>query len=302
MERPIAVANRSGVSSAKPRKRRTKVRPFSAFEYAMLMAVVLVATVPLAWTALTSLKPEDQIFLYPPTILPSSFTLDNFRHLFVQTHFATYLLNSSYVSSATTLMTIVLGTIGAYSFARFQTKHRYLRLLGQLSLVAYMLPAILLVVPIALLVYDFGLGANLSALVFVYTATSLPFALWILRSYFFGVSVELEEAAMVDGCTRFGAFIRVVIPQAVPGIIATAIFVFNGIWQEYLFASILLQGDPNSLTLSIGLSHFINPSGDVFEWGVLMAASVVMTVPVIVLFTLAQKQLVGGATLGAIKG
>lgn len=293
----------AGVVPRSPTERVHKAwrrRPFTVFEYAMLAMVLVVADGPLAWIAVNSFKPESEIYAYPPTLLPIPFTLDNFHQLFVQTSFGSFLLNSSIVSIATTVLTLVVGTIGAYAFARFAARHLYLRALSELSLVAYMLPAILLVVPISLIVTQLGL-VDLTALVVVYTATLLPFALWILRSYFFGVSVELEEAAMVDGCTRFGAFRHVVLPQAAPGIISTGIFVFNTAWQEYLFASILLSGNPDTQTLSIGVAALSNLNNS-FVWGILMAASVVMTVPVIVLFMLAQRQLVGGLTVGAVKG
>ena len=186
----------------------------------------------------------------------------------------------------------------AYSFTRF--RFRFLRGVGELSLFAYMVPPILVLVPIAQILTGLRLSNNLLALIVLYTATLLPFALWVLRSYFHGITVELEQAAMVDGCTRFGAFIRVVVPQAVPGLISTAVFTFNAAWSEYLFASTLMTS-PKSLTLSPGLALLLDQTG-VYSWGVLMAGSVIVVAPVVVLFVIAQKQLVGGLGEGAVKG
>jgi multiple sugar transport system permease protein len=227
-------------------------------------------------------------------------TLESFQKLFTSSPFETYLANSALVSSSATLLTVVMGTIGAYAFARFEQRFLFLRVLGWLSLLAYMLPSILLVVPIAVIVSWFGLANSLAALVLIYSATLLPFALWILRSYFSGVAVHLEEAAMIDGATRFGAFYRVVVPLAVSGVISVAVFIFNAAWGEYLFASILIS-DPSRLTLSLGLTNLL-VQGEVFSWGELMAGAVVTTVPVVVLFAIAQRQLVTGLGEGAVRG
>jgi ABC-type glycerol-3-phosphate transport system permease component len=280
---------------------RLTVAPFTAFQYGILIAVVLVADLPLVWIVVTAFRPDQDLTAYPPLLFPSRLTFDHFRHLFTSTLFGTYFVNSAFVASTATLLTMVVGTMGAYTIARFQARYVYLRALAQMSLLAYLVPPILLLVPITQIIGVLGLANNLTALVLVYSATLLlPFALWILRSYFHGVSAELEEAAMVDGCTRFGAFRRVVLPQAASGLITTAVFTFNAAWQEYLYASILLS-DPKSETLSFGVSQLVQ--ADFFiSWGQLMAASVIITIPVIVLFTIAQRQLVGGIGSGAVKG
>jgi ABC-type glycerol-3-phosphate transport system permease component len=279
-------------------RRSIRPGPFRLGQYGLLLVVLAIADLPLLWIVLTAFKRDQEIVAFPPTIIPKEFTLDNFENLFLISPFSSYLTNSLTVAVATTVLTVALGTIAAYSFTRF--RFRFLRGVGELSLFAYMVPPILVLVPIAQILTGLRLSNNLLALIVLYTATLLPFALWVLRSYFHGITVELEQAAMVDGCTRFGAFIRVVVPQAVPGLISTAVFTFNAAWSEYLFASTLMT-TPKSLTLSPGLALLLDQTG-VYSWGVLMAGSVIVVAPVVVLFVIAQKQLVGGLGEGAVKG
>ena len=168
--------------------------------------------------------------------------------------------------------------------------------IGEIALFAYLIPPILLLVPIARLVGLAGLANSRAALLVIYTANMLPFGLWVLRAHFLGIAADLEEAAMIDGCSRFGAFARVIIPQAVPGLISAGVFTFNASWSEYLYASTLLNS-PDKLTLSPGLAMLMDQT-DVYSWGVLMAGSVIMVLPLVLQFALAQQQLVGGP-LGA---
>jgi len=289
-------ASRRGVRAVASRTSRRR-RPRLGL-YALLALTIIATDAPLVWMFLSSLKPDTENAAYPPTILPKTVTLANYENLFQISQFGTYLRNSFLVASAATLVTIVVGLTAAYSLSRF--RFWFLRGLGELSLFAYMIPPILILVPIARIITGLGLGNNLLALVILYSATLLPFALWVLRSYFNGIPLDLEHAAMIDGCTRFGAFYRVVVPQALPGIISTGIFTFNAAWSEYLFASTLMTS-PSKTTLSPGLALLFDQTG-VYSWGVLMAGSVLVTVPVILLFIVAQRQLVEGFGEGALKG
>lgn len=290
-------APRPEAPEPRPAPAQPRIKPFRMFQYLCLGVIVLIADIPLVWVVVSALKPDEEIAAYPPTLYPHDPTLANFRDLFTISDFGTYLANSALVAVAATALTVVLGTFAAYSLSRFTIPG--LRWAGELSLFAYIVPPILVLVPTARLVASLGLANNLTALVVLYTAILLPFALWTLRSYFHGLTVELEEAAMVDGCTRFGAFRRVVIPQALPGIIATSVFTFNAAWSEYLFASTLMA-DPAQLTVSPGLALLMDQTG-VYSWGVLMAAATVVVLPVIVLFVFAQKFLTGGMSEGAVK-
>lgn len=297
LDRTLMQARADRLSVRASLRRAFRPRPFRMLQYALLALVLMVSDIPLLWIVLTAFKPDQETAQYPPTILPHTITLDNFTRLFSELPFGTYLLNSMLVTIATTILTVVLGMFAAYSFSRF--RFRFLRGIGEVSLFAYMVPPILVLVPIAQIVGALHLTNNLMSLVVIYTATLLPFALWVLRSYFHGLTIELEQAAMVDGCTRLGAFLRVVVPQATPGLISTGVFTFNAAWSEYLFASTLMT-TPSQLTLSPGLTLMVDQN--VVSWGVLMAASVVVVLPVILLFVVAQKQLVTGLGEGALKG
>jgi len=285
-------------SGAASRAWRIRLRRGRLVQYALLVVAVGLTALPLLWMVLSSIKPDRENAAYPPTLWPRSITLGNYQDLFRVSDFSSYLQNSTFLATATTALTLLLATLAAYAMTRFS--FRLLRGLGELSLLAYMVPPILLLVPIARIVTGLHLANSLPALVIVYTANLLPFGLWILRSYFEGVPIELEQAAMVDGCTRFGAFHRVVVPQAVPGIISTGIFTFNAAWSEYLFASTLLNGG-DKMTLSPGLALLMDQTG-VYSWGMLMAAATLVTLPVIALFVVAQKQLVNSWGEGALKG
>ena len=276
-------------------RRRGRLARFG--QYVLLVAVAVVMIAPLVWMVLSSVKPDREIIAYPPTILPEEVTVQAYRNLFRVADFGVYLRNSLVVSVLTTAATLAAGLTAAYALSRF--RFRYLRPLEELSLFAYMVPPILLLVPIARIVGNLNLANNLAALVLLYTATLLPFALWVLRSYVNGISLDLEHAAMVDGATRFQAFRHVVVPQAIPGVISTGVFTFNAAWSEYLFASTLLTS-PDKRTLSPGLTLLFDQTG-VYSWAILMAACVLMVVPVIVLFTIVQRQFVGGLGEGALK-
>lgn len=267
-------------------------------QYAALVLVVLGSMVPLYWILVNAIRPDREIASYPPTFLPRSFTLQHFTDLFEVYGFQQYLVNSMVVSTTATAAALVLGVMAAYAMSRF--RYRLVRSVGELSLLAYLLPPILVLVPITQIIIGNGFGDNRVALAILYAATLLPFALWILRSYFTGFGIETEEAAMIDGCTRFGAFLRVVLPQALPGIVSTAIFTFNAAWSEYLFASTLMTSNdklPANPAVFLLMGHMGTES-----WGLLMAAAVTIILPVLVLFFMAQRWLVTGLTDGAVKG
>lgn len=281
-----------------PARRRRAWRPLRLAQYTVLLGLLAASDLPLVWILATAFKPDTEIVRYPPTLLPHAPTLANFTNLFTISDFGAYLSNSLIVSGVTTAATVVFGMLAAYSVSRF--RFAFVRGLGEFALFAYLVPPILVVVPITQIVIRLHLADNLAALVVIYTAILLPFALWLLRSYFHGLSVEIEQAAMVDGCTRFGAFRRVVVPQAIPGLISTGIFTFNAAWSEYLFASVLLPS-PDRRTLSPGLALLMNQTG-VYSWGLLMAGAVIVVLPVLVLFVVAQRSLISGWGAGALAG
>lgn len=270
-----------------------------AAQYALLALVSCVMAGPLVWMILSAFKPDTETSAYPPTFLPAHPTLANFGSLFKISPFATFYVNSIIASGTAAVLTIIVSSLAAYAITRFS--YRLFEALAGLGLIAYMLPSILVVVPVVEIAQTLHATDSVPAIAVLYTAYFVPFGLWLLRSYFAGIPIELEEAAMVDGATRFIAFRRVVLPQALPGIIATAIFTFSVAWNEYLYASVLLYS-PQHQTLSAGLAVFLIGQLDSYSWGVLMAGGTLMTVPVIIMFIFFQRQLVAGWGGGAVKG
>lgn len=237
-----------------------------------------------------------EFFVYPPHLVPHSFTLQHYRTLLTETSFLIWVKNSLLVASVTTAFVVTVASIAAYSLTRFRYPGR--TLFARLVLLIYMFPPILLVIPFYIILVKMGLNDSLIALAFSYTSYSLPFSLWLLWEYFKTIPIDLEEAARIDGATRFQAFFKIVIPLAMPGIIATAIFGFIWAWVEYLYAMVLISSEGNK-TLTLGLSALI--FNVKLRWDLMIAASVLMTLPVMILFALVQRQLVMGFTAGAVK-
>lgn len=272
--------------------------PFRVLQYLMMLAVVAVSVGPLLWVLFNAIRPDSEIAAYPPTFLPKDLTLEHFVALFTVYRFGPYILNSLVISLVATAGVLVVASLAAYAMARFD--YRLIRAVGELSLLAYLVPPIVVLVPVTQLLFGAGLGDNRAALTLLYVAILLPFGLWILRSYFQGFTVDIEEAAMIDGCTRFQAFLRVVLPQARPGLISTGIFTFNAAWSEYLFASTLMTTNaklPANPAIFLLMGHM-----GVTSWGVLMAAALMIVAPVVVLFIISQRWLVAGLGEGAVKG
>jgi ABC-type glycerol-3-phosphate transport system permease component len=260
--------------------------------------VVLAIAFPLFWMLSTALKPNDETFALPPTLLPAHPTLEQFRRLLTETPFATFFLNSVIVGLCTTVLVVSVAVLGAYGLVRFRFPGR--ELIAHLVLFTYLLPAVLLLLPLYLIISRLGLANSLAGLVIAYTTFALPFALWLLRSFIAAIPIDMEEAAMVDGASRMRAFVEVVVPQALPGIISTALFTFILSWNEYLYAMVFINVD-TSKTLPPGVLTMLNQNQNV-EWALLMAASVLMSVPVLVGFSFLQSHLTRGFGAGAVKG
>ena len=261
-------------------------------------SLVLLIAFPLLWMILTSIKPQSELFLIPPAFLPDQTTFEHYRRLLNETPFLTYMRNSVWLAVGTTLLVVVVGTLGAYSLVRFSYPGR--EGLARLVLFTYLLPSVVLIIPLYLLMQRAGLGNTLTSLVIAYTSFALPFALWLLRSFMAAIPEDLESAAMIDGASRMGAFVDVILPQAVPGIISTALFTAILAWNEYLYALVLVNSD-EARPLTTGVMSMLVTSFNI-EWSLLMAASVMMSVPLIVAFTFLQKYLTRGFGAGAIKG
>lgn len=267
---------------------------FNVFAWAVVLTIVL----PLLWMVLTSLKPQSELFLIPPTLIPGEITFEHYRRLLTETPFLTYMRNSGILAAGTTLIVIVIATLGAHSLVRFSYPGR--DRLARLVLFTYLLPSVVLIIPLYFLMIWAGLANTLASLIIAYTTFALPYALWLLRSFMAAIPDDLEAAAMVDGATRMQAFVDVILPQAVPGIVSTALFTAILAWNEYLYALVLVNSD-EVRPLTTGVINMLVTSFNI-EWSMLMAASVMMSVPLIVVFVFLQRFLTRGFGAGAVKG
>jgi ABC-type glycerol-3-phosphate transport system permease component len=272
----------------------------SAHGQAIVIAalVLLIFTAfPFAWMISTAFKESREIFVTPPTLWPRDFTTDNLARLFEETRFLTYFKNSLVVSLSTVATTLLFSTPAAYSLTRFRFYGR--EKVAALILFTYMFAPIMIIIPFYVMVRFLGLTNTHVGLVMAYTAFCLPFNLWMLRTFFQSIPVEIEEAAMIDGASRFQAVIRVVLPLALPGIVATGIFTFILAWNDYIFARVLLSADELK-TLPVGIADLYNAS--VVDWGMIMAAGLLVIAPVAGVFVFIQKYLVAGWGAGGVKG
>jgi multiple sugar transport system permease protein len=282
---PIGCANRSW----SPALRRVAL-------YATLALVAVAIVFPVYWMVTISLKLPREIYRLPG-LWPQAPTLENYRELIVERGFLINIRNSLVVAGATTLASVGMSTLAAFSIVRF--RYRFKGLVGRLILFAYLTPTSLLFIPLSVIVARLRLGDTLYGLVIVYLTFSVPLSTWLLIGYFRGVPAELEEQAMVDGTTRLGAMLRILLPLSLPGLAAVGIFTFTAAWNELLLALIFITNE-NRRTVPLGLQYLI--TGDVFLWGPIMAGAVLSALPVIVLYFLAQRYMVQGLTAGSVKG
>lgn len=275
--------------------RRTLIRlGYNLFVWALILAIVF----PLFWMIVTSLKPQYELFRRPPGILPETVTFEHYRRLLTETPFLNYFANSVILSVSTTLLVVAIATLGAYSLVRFAYRGR--ETLALLVLFTYLLPSVVLIIPLYLLMVALGISNTLFSLVLAYTTFALPYALWLLRSFMAGIPEDLESAALVDGASRLGAFRDVILPQLLPGIISTALFTFILSWNEYLYALVLVNSE-SARPLTTGVMSMLISAFNI-EWSLLMAASVMMSLPLIVIFTFLSGYLTRGFGAGGVKG
>lgn len=278
---------------------RRTVRRIAARTLLALAAAVLVlqAVGPLLWMAATSLKPPGEIFSEPPSLIPDEPTLDNFHRLFTGTSFLVYFRNSVVVSGLAVVLTLLVGSVGAYSLTRYRYPGR--EQIAGLVLCTYMLAPIMIVIPFFVLARRLGIENTHLVLVLAFVSFCLPFALWLLRAFFETIPIELEEAAWVDGADRPRALLHVVVPLALPGMIATGIFTFILAWNDYIFTRILISSDELK-TLPVGVQDLFHAA--LIDWGLIMAAGVLITIPALAFFVAVQRHLVAGWGSGGLKG
>jgi multiple sugar transport system permease protein len=261
------------------------------------VAAVAFAITPLVWMILTSVKSNREI-TQDGTLLPSAVTIGNYVSLFSGREFTSYLANSVIVTSLSVAIALALGTMAAYALARFRLWGGLDRYVGFSLLMVRLLPPIAIVIPIFLVAQQLGLLNTLLGLIVVYATFNVTIVVWMMESFFREIPIDLEEAAMVDGDTRFTAFRRIVLPLAAPGLVATGIFAAITTYNEFLFA-LVLTSTPSAETMPIGAATLIGRIN--VDWGAMSAAGVIGALPIVIFSVFVQRHLVRGLTMGAVK-
>lgn len=262
-----------------------------------ILAYIVFALFPLFWLLRVSVTPNDLLYSEGVRMWPSHATLDHYRYVIENSAFPTFFKNSVIVAGSTALAVTVLSSLSGYALSRFRFKGKYW--IVALMLITQMFPLVMLVAPIFKMLSPLGLTNSLTGLVIVYTAFNVPFATFLMQSFFDGIPKDLEEAAMIDGASRFTAFRQIILPLTLPGIAATLGFVFTAAWSELLFALMLISGN-QSATFPVGLLTFVSKFS--VDFGQMMAAGVLALIPACLFFLLIQRYLVQGLTAGAVKG
>ncbi|WP_108396064.1 carbohydrate ABC transporter permease [Devosia submarina] len=279
-------------------------RPIDGWRWAgrIFLTLLLIFTVmPMIWMLITSLKTGFAAMQYPPQWWPTEPTLGNYTRLLDPTNsvgqeFLRYFWNSLWVSTLTTILAIVVAVPAAYAFSRFRFPGRTVLFFA--VLLRNMFPAVIFLVPLFILMRWLGLVNTHGSLVLTYLTFGLPLAIWLLKGFYDNIPIQLEQAARIDGATRLQAFLFIVMPLSTPGIIATAIYSFIGAWNEYIYAYTFLTRH-DQMTLPVGIQRFFSENAT--DWPGLMAATFMMSVPVVVLFLVLQKYFVRALTEGAVK-
>ena len=263
----------------------------------VVLAVVTFAIGPIVWTVLTSFKTEDEIVSRDFRFLPTSLTFDNYVTLWERSGYPNLLLNSAIVTGMTVLMSLTIGTVASYSISRYRFRGRSSLMI--FYLVIRMFPFTLLLIPLFIMLRNLGLFDTHFGLALTYTTFLLPLCVWMLKGFFDGIPPDLEEASRVDGSTRLGALMRIVLPLARQGIAATTVFLAIGAWNEYVWALLLTTAN-GARTWPVGLQLMVGEFQ--MPWGVLSASGIISIIPIIIGFAIVQRALVSGLMTGGVKG
>jgi multiple sugar transport system permease protein len=266
-------------------------------QWSVLGTALVVVVFPLYWMLLTAFDPPTLSYSAQISLWPKRITMAAFSQLLREYDFIRWMWNSAVVATISTLLAVVVGTLAAYSLARLRYPGR--GFLAGTFFLAYIFPATLLVVPVFVILSVLGLTDDYIGLVMSYLIFTVPFCTWMLRAYLTGIPPELEEAALVDGANRIQAMLLIILPLAAPGVAAATIFAFTLSWNEYLYAFILMT-DSTKMTLSPGMTKLV--FGDIFLWGMIMSGATMMSLPVVILYFVAQRFVVSGLTAGSVKG
>lgn len=265
--------------------------------YFILVIFCVIAIYPISQVVTISLRPSDRLLSTSLEIIPENATFDNYVRLFAEQPFLLWMWNSIFVSAVVTITGVVLASMTGYAFSRYQFVGKQFGLLSLLT--TQMFPATMLLLPLYIMLIKLGLINTYLGVIVIYSATALPFTIWTMKGYYDTIPTSLEEAARIDGCNQFQAFYKVILPLAAPALVITALFSFMTAWAEYIVAAQILQ-DSKLWTLPLGLKSF--ESNMSTEWGLYGASSLIVTVPVVILFLSLSKYLVSGLTLGSVKG
>ena len=251
---------------------------------------------PLYWIVITSIKPNLLIYR-EPQLFPSQVTLDHFAFVLGQTPFLQYIRNSVSVTLVTTCLAMVIGTLAAYAIVRLSFAGR--RWVARSVVVTYLVPGSLLFIPMFQVIYSIGLIDNIVGLMLTYLTFTVPFATWMMIAYFRNIPTELDDAALVDGCSRLQALVWIMVPIALPALAVVALFAFTLSWNEFLYALVFIGSDSQK-TLTVGLIGLV--PGDTFPWGPMMAASLLGALPPTLVYLVSQRWVVSGLAAGGVKG
>jgi multiple sugar transport system permease protein/raffinose/stachyose/melibiose transport system permease protein len=277
--------------------KRRFLRVKHIWAYPVLMGALYFSLFPFLWMVTSAIKPDIELFTTMGSIIPRHISFHNFEFVWSYTPFATYLRNSLKVAVLTVIIGGIVAIPGGYALARF--KFPGSKIYGTFLLMTQMFPGVLLVIPLFIILQILHFSNTHISIILIYSATTLPFCVWMMRSFFETIPIEIEEAAIVDGCSRLEALFRVILPISSPGIATIFVYTFLVAWNEFLFGFVFLQKQ-NLFTLSIGMAAFMDEQG--VQWGWLMAAATLTTVPVFILFILMQRFIVKGLVMGAVKG
>jgi len=262
----------------------------------LLIVFLTVALFPIYWTFITSIKSSEEIFAIVPTFFPRNLVWSGYSTLFLKTRFVKNLMNSMFVSLTVSTMSILVSMLAAYAIARIYFRGR--KVISKGIFYAYLMPKTVLFIPVYILVTSIGLADSIWCLVFIYPSITIPYATWMLVSYFKSIPYDIEEAAIVDGCGRLGSMFKIVFPLAMPGIISTFIFSFTICWSEYLYALVIITKNSQK-TVSLGLADMI--VGDLVNWGPLMGGAIIASLPIVILYLVASKYLINNMVAGGVK-
>lgn len=294
MARFSMLQDRPNAHGAARRATKMQIDPFSVLVYMFLVLILCILIAPLAWLVILSLRPAGQV--YQGSLLPDSFDIGNYARVFQKVALLNYIRNSVILGLGTILVTLPIGSLAGYAFARWRFRGK--NVVFFLFIFALTIPGLVNLIAIYRLVGALGWLNTYHGLIFVYSGASLPVTTWLMRAYFQTIPTELDEAALIDGCSQFGAFVRVVLPISTPGLSAAALLVFVTVWHEFIVAQTLVSKS-SMRVVSQGL--FAMQQQYVTDYTALAATAIIISVPVVVLFIVLQDRFIAGLTAGAVK-